>query len=121
MFCQLCHALSHELIPLVVAHPLFCHPPSKLLGLPLQSLLVVRGALLQASLQFGICPRSLLVHLLGKMHEFLFGHAILFRGASHGLAAVQICSCAVLAKRGLLLSELAHGKRVIEIKRHSVG
>ena len=88
VFCQLCHALSYELVPLVVACPLFCHLPAKVFSLPLEAALVVRGALLQASLQFGICPRSLLVHLLSKMHEFLLGHAVLFRRCSHGFVAV---------------------------------
>ena len=35
VFCQLCHALSYELIPLVVPHSLFYHLTPKLLGLPL--------------------------------------------------------------------------------------
>ena len=87
-FCQLCHALSYELVPLVVAYPLFCHLLPKLLGLPLQALLMMSRTCLQASLQFGICPRSLLVHLLGKMHEFLLGNAVLFRRCSNGFVAV---------------------------------
>ena len=121
VLCQLSHALSHELVSLVVAHPLLCHLTPKLLGLPLQSLLVVRCALLQTSLQFGICPRRLLVHLLGKMHEFLSGHAVLFRRRVHSLAAVLVCSCTVLAKGCLLFSELTHCERIIEIKSDPTG
>ena len=96
MCCQICHALSYELVPLVVPDPLFGHLPPKLIGLSLQASLVVCRALLQASLQFGMCACLLLVHLLCKLHEFVLDHAAIVRGCLHRLASVLVGNCSML-------------------------
>ena len=51
------------------------------------------------------------MYLLSKLHELALGHTVLFRGSSHGNAAVLVRSGTVLVKGGMLRSEFAQWER----------
>ena len=95
---------------------------AKLGGLLLKALLVMLRALLQILLQRRVGAFSLGGHLLGKLHEFVTSRPVarLARSLAHGFVAVLIGCFGVLTERRLLLSELGHCERVIEIERHAV-